>query len=223
MKFPVFCFLITLVSALSAEDNYQPRNTQKAGDEPPSPREAADAITVPEGFQVRLFAGEPDVRQPVAMALDDRRRLWVAESYSYKEWKKTGEDRIIMLEDTDNDGRHDKRIIFTSGIDHLSGMTVGWGGVWVCSAPNLLFYPDKNREDIPDGEPKIILDGWTTEAKHNFFNGLTWGPDGWLVPAFSRIFSSTSRFVLQKTIARRALSISSKWEITSILERPRTS
>ncbi len=173
-------FFLLVSTSVLAQDNYQPRNTQKPGEEPPTPQKAADAITVPDGFQVRLFAGEPEVRQPVAMALDDRGRLWVAESYSYKEWKKTGEDRIIILEDTDNDGRHDKRTIFTGGIDHLSGMTVGWGGVWVCSSPNLLFYPDKNRDDIPDGEPEIVLDGWTTNAKHNFFNGLTWGPDGWL-------------------------------------------
>ena len=175
-----FLFLSISCSALFAEDTYQPRNTQAPGEEPPTAQEAADLITVPEGFQVKLFAGDPDVRQPVAMALDDRGRLFVAESYSYHEWEKKGEDRVIILEDTDNDGIHDSRKIFTSGIDHMSGMTVGWGGVWVCSAPNLLFYPDKNRDDVPDGEPVVVLDGWTTKAKHNFFNGLTWGPDGWL-------------------------------------------
>ncbi|MEM1296800.1 MAG: PVC-type heme-binding CxxCH protein, partial [Verrucomicrobiota bacterium] len=52
--------------------------------------------------------------------------------------------------------------------------------VWVCSAPNLLFIPDRDGDDIPDGEPEVVLDGWTTQAKHNFFNGLTWGVDGWL-------------------------------------------
>ena len=163
-----------------AEDDYQPRNSQVPGEEPPTAEEARALITVPDGFQVRLFAGDPDVRQPVAMALDERARLYVAESYSYKEWEKTGEDRILIFEDHDNDGHHDTRKVFTAGIDHLSGMTVGWGGVWACSAPNLLFYPDKNRDDVPDGPPRVILDGWTTEAKHNFFNGLTWGPDGWL-------------------------------------------
>jgi putative membrane-bound dehydrogenase-like protein len=174
---------IALVPALAAaDDSYQPRNTQAPGEEPPTPAEAAAAITVPEGFQVTLFAGEPDVRQPVAMAIDDRGRLWVAESYSYKEWQKTGEDRILVFEDTDNDGVHDSRKVFASGIDHLSGMTVGWGGVWACSSPNLLFFPDKDRNDVPDGDgkPEVILDGWTTKAGHNFFNGLTWGIDGWL-------------------------------------------
>lgn len=174
----IFLFVLHFSQILA--DSYEPRNTQKAGENPPGPEDAAQMITVPEGFQVRLFAGEPAVRQPVAMALDDRGRLFVGECYSYKEWEKKGEDRIVIFEDTDNDGLHDSRKLFVSGIDHLSGMTVGWGGVWVCSAPDLLFYPDADRDDIPDSEPIVVLDGWTTEAKHNFFNGLTWGPDGWL-------------------------------------------
>ncbi|MCB1091258.1 MAG: c-type cytochrome [Verrucomicrobiae bacterium] len=163
-----------------AADDYQPHNTQKPGEEPPTPEETVAAITLPEGFQARLFAGEPDVRQPIAMAVDDRGRLWVAESYSYYEWEHKGEDRILVFEDTDNDGRHDTRKVFWTGGNHVSGMTVGWGGVWVCDSPNLLFIPDRDRDDVPDGEPEIVLDGWTTEAKHNFFNGLTWGIDGWL-------------------------------------------
>ena len=171
-----------LTSECAAADDYQPRNTQAPGEHPPTPAEAAAAITVPEGFQVTLFAGEPDVHPPVAMAIADSGRLWVAESYSYQEWQKKGEDRILIFEDTDNDGVHDSRKVFATGIDHLSGLTVGWGGVWVCSSPNLLFYPDKDRNDVPDGDgtPEVVLDGWTTKAGHNFFNGLTWGIDGWL-------------------------------------------
>lgn len=164
----------------AAADNYQPRNTQKAGEEPITPQQAASSITLPDGFSATLYAGEPDVRQPIAMALDDRGRIWVAESYSYHEWEKKGEDRIVIFEDTDNDGKHDKRTIFWTGGHHVSAMTVGWGGVWVGDAPNLLFIPDRNRDDVPDGEPEVVLDGWTTKAKHNFFSGLTWGIDGWL-------------------------------------------
>ncbi|MBL9155466.1 MAG: c-type cytochrome [Verrucomicrobiales bacterium] len=163
-----------------ADADYQPRNSQAPGEEPPTPEETVASFTVPEGFQVRLFAGEPDVRQPVAMAIDDRGRLWVAESYSYFEWQNKGEDRILVFEDTDNDGRHDSRKVFWTGGNHVSGMTVGWGGVWVCDSPNLLFIPDRDRDDVPDGKPEVVLDGWTTEGKHNFFNGLTWGIDGWL-------------------------------------------
>lgn len=169
-----------LIPCLLLADSYVPRNSQAEGDQPPSPQEALKAITVPPGFEVSLFAAEPDVHQPVAMVTDEKGRIWIAESYSYKEWEKTGEDRIVILEDTDNDGVHDKRKIFWTGGNHVSGMTVGWGGVWVCSAPELLFIPDRDGDDIPDGDPEVVLDGWTTEAKHNFFNGLTWGIDGWL-------------------------------------------
>lgn len=177
---PRLLLLLFIAPALALADEYQPRNTQKEGDEPPTPREALEQITVPEGFKVSLFAAEPDVRQPVAMVTDDRGRIWVAESYSYKEWQEKGEDRIVVLEDTDNDGQFDERKVFWSGGKHVSGMNVGWGGVWVCSAPHLLFIPDRNGDDIPDGEPEVVLDGWTTEAGHNFFNGLQWGIDGWL-------------------------------------------
>lgn len=155
-------------------------DTQDPGEMPPSPQEALKKISVPEGFHVSLFAGEPDVAQPIAINYDDRGRLWVAESFSYIEWKRSGQDRILIFEDTDQDGTFDKRTVFWDKGNHLSGFQIGHGGVWVCDAPNLLFIPDGNRDDIPDVEPEIILDGWTTEAEHNFFNGLTWGPDGWL-------------------------------------------
>ena len=156
------------------------RNTQRPGDEPPSPEEARALITVPEGFNVTLFAGEPDVAQPIAINYDDRGRLWVAESFSYIEWKRKGQDRISIFEDHDNDGRHDSKKVFWSKANHLSGFQVGHGGVWICDAPRLLFVPDKDRDDVPDGPPQVMLDGWATNAEHNFFNGLTWGLDGWL-------------------------------------------
>ncbi len=177
---PHLLALFFLVTVVAESADYLPRNTQAPGEHPPTPEEALAAITVPPGFEVTLFACEPDVHQPVAMVTDDFGRIWVAESYSYKEWEKTGEDRIIILEDTDNDGVHDKRTVFWTGGNHISGMNVGWGGVWICSAPHLLFIPDHDGDDVPDGEPEIVLDGWTTKAGHNFVNGLEWGIDGWL-------------------------------------------
>ncbi len=182
-SFPwLLIFLAVAMAAHAADpkDAYVPLDTQDPETHPPTPEEAAAAITMPEGFQARLFAGEPDVRQPIAMAFDDRGRLWVAESYSYQEWETKGEDRILIFEDTDNDGRHDSRKVFWTGGNHVSAMVPGWGGVWVGDAPNLLFIPDRDRDDVPDGEPEVVLDGWTTEAQHNFINGLTWGIDGWL-------------------------------------------
>lgn len=155
-------------------------DTQSGNEQPPTPEESLDLITVPDGFRVSLFAGEPDVAQPIAIEYDDRGRLWVLESFSYIEWKRTGKDRLLIFEDTNNDGRFDTRKVFWDKGNHTSGFQIGFGGVWLCDAPELLFIPDADRDDVPDGEPIVELDGWTTEAEHNFFNGLTWGPDGWL-------------------------------------------
>ena len=185
MHFPMksiisFVASFLFFSSFAVADNYVPTNTQAPGEEPVSPEEAAKLMSVPDGFSVTLFAGEPEVRQPIAMQVDDRGRIWVAESYSYKEWEMKGEDRILIFEDSDNDGRFDDRKIFYSGATHLSGFVEGFGGTWICNSPNLEFIPDRNGDDIPDGPPEIILDGFTTDGKHNFFSGLTWGPDGWL-------------------------------------------
>lgn len=179
-RFACFLLLVWLVVPVYSQLPDGLINTQPPGDEPPSPAESLKLISVPDRFQVSLFAGEPDVAQPIAINYDDRGRLWVLESFSYIEWKRNGRDRILIFEDTDNDGKFDKRKIFWDKGNHTSGFQIGYGGVWVCDAPNLLFIPDADRDDVPDAEPKVILDGWTEKAEHNFFNGLTWGPDGWL-------------------------------------------
>ena len=161
-------------------DDYEPRNSQRPGEEPPSPIEALHQLSLPEGFEATLFAHEPALRQPIDITLDDRGRLWVIESYAYEEWEDRGEDRILILEDTDHDGRHDKRTLFYDQGKHFAGLALGFGGVWVADAPNILFIPDHNNDDIPDGPPEIVLTGFTKDAKHNMVNGLQWGPDGWL-------------------------------------------
>jgi putative membrane-bound dehydrogenase-like protein len=157
--------------------------------EPPSTQatpldRAVAGITVPEGFRVSLFAGEPDIRQPIGMAFDTKGRLWVVECYAYPQWEmngKPGRDRVLIFEDTDGDGKFDTRTVFLETGTNLSGIELGFGGVWLCSTPNLLFIPDRNRDDKPDGPAEVVLDGWNLrQAGHNVFNGLVWGPDGWL-------------------------------------------
>jgi len=145
-----------------------------------SPQQSLAKITVPDGFKVALFAGEPDVVQPIAMTLDDRGRLWVVENLSYPTWKETGRDRIVIFEDKDNDGQFDTKKIFWDKGRFLTGITLGFGGVYICNAPDLAFIPDKNGDDIPDAEPTVLVDGWSTKGKHNVLNALKWGPDGWL-------------------------------------------
>lgn len=172
LRTPTLCGLLWLIVSATSADDYVPTNTQKAGIEPPSPEEAAKLISVPEGFNVTLFAGDPDVRQPISMTLDDRGRLWVAESYSYKEWEKKPKDRILIFEDTDNDGRFDTRKVFWDKGKHVSSVEVGFGGVWVIDVPDLLFFPDKDGDDVPDGDPEVKLTGFNLKASHNMANGL---------------------------------------------------
>ncbi len=139
----------------------------------------------PKGFEVQLFAGEPHVHQPISMTWDARGRLWVAECYTYAEGKigfqRELRDRILILEDRDGDGRFDKRTVFWDQGQCLTSIALGFGGVWATCAPNLIFIPDANGDDKPDGDPVILLDGWNDKkVHHNLVNGLKWGPDGWL-------------------------------------------
>ena len=144
--------------------------------------EAAAAMRLPDGFRAIPFAAEPDVTQPIAMAIDHRGRLWVAEGHSYPIKRPDGEgkDRILIFEDADGDGRHDRRTVFAEGLNLVSGLEVGFGGVFVGQAPELLFIPDADGDDVPDGDPEVLLDGWGMQDTHETLNSFVWGPDGWL-------------------------------------------
>lgn len=164
-----------------------------------SPEDAAAAMTVPPGFQVRLAAGEPLVHQPIAFTMDARGRLWVAEAYTYPNRAKEGEgrDKIIILEDIDGDGTFESRKVFQENLNLVSGLEVGFGGVWVGAAPYLMFIPDANGDDIPDdvaspNQPGlqfprdvprgavVLCDGFGWQDTHETLNAFLWGPDGWL-------------------------------------------
>ncbi len=154
----------------------------------PFPAEkAAKALVLPEGFTATVFAAEPDVVQPISFCTDSRGRLWVAEALNYGEWQPKGKDRIVILEDRDGDGRADSRTLFHEGFNYITGIEVGFGGVWVMSPPNLYFIPDRDRDDKPDADPTVLLDGFGyKESRHNLVNGFTWGPDGWLYGGHGR-------------------------------------
>ncbi len=147
-----------------------------------SPQEAIKQMSLPEGFRVDLIAAEPDVRQPIAMAIDERGRLWIVEAHSYplRKPEGKGKDRILIFADEDGDGKFETRKVFIEGLNLVSGIEIGFGGVWVGAAPNLLFIPDKDRDDVPDGKPQILLDGWGYQDTHETLNSFVWGPDGWL-------------------------------------------
>jgi putative membrane-bound dehydrogenase-like protein len=169
------------------------------------PEEAAKHMTVPPGFAVSVVAAEPMVRQPVAIEFDDRGRLWVVQYLQYPNpaglkrvkvdrYSRTvydhvpdppprgprGADRITILEDADGDGRADHAKDFIDGLNLASGIAFGHGGVFMLQVPYLLFYPDRNGDDVPDSDPQVLLSGFGMEDAHSVANSLTWGPDGWL-------------------------------------------
>lgn len=171
----VLCGVIAAISAHGAKDTPAPVPVG----------ESASKVTVPEGFNVNLFAGEPDVVQPIAFTWDHRGRMWVAECRTYPHWvqddKKPGTDSIIILEDTNQDGKFDKKTVFADKLRNVSAIEVGFGGVWIGAVPYVQFIPDRNGDDVPDGPAETLLDGWNIkEVKHNIFSSFTWGPDGWL-------------------------------------------
>lgn len=169
---------------------------------------ALDQFRVPAGFRVQLFAGEPVVRQPLSMSFDDRGRMWVIQYLQYPnpagltvvavdrylrtKYDRTpeppprgprGADRITILEDVDGDGRADSAKDFIDGLNLATGLAIGHGGVFVLQAPYLLFYADRDRNDVPDGDPEVLLTGFGLEDAHALANSLQWGPDGWLYGA----------------------------------------
>jgi len=193
-------FLAVLFSGgLKAADEFPAlKNTEKAKTSPMAPDEVVKTAKLPPGFELTVFAAEPDVQNPIAITTDERGRLWVAENYSWAGGGAGGfdgkqRDRIVVLEDTDSDGKSDKRTVFWDSARKLTSIEVGFGGVWAICLPNLLFIPDANRDDVPDGPPVVMLDGFDEGVVgHTPANGLKWGADGWLyarhgIQATSRI------------------------------------
>ena len=170
-----------------AEGFPEPFNSEKDAAARPLPAaEAAATMDVPAGLHVGVFAAEPDVQNPIAMAWDSRGRVWVAENHTYAESSIKLDtrlrDRVLIFADRDGDGTADERKVFLDDLQQLTSVEVGLGGVWLLCPPRLLFVPDRNGDDVPDGPAKVVLDGFevATESYHNFANGLRFGPDGWL-------------------------------------------
>ncbi len=175
---------------------------------PLPPAEAAKTFTVPDDLEIEQVLAEPLVAQPVFLTFDERGRMWVVEYRQYpapaglnvvsrdKFWRAVydkvpeppprgvkGLDRISIHEDTDGDGVYDKHKVFVDGLNIATSCAKGRGGLWVLNPPYLLFYPDKNDDDIPDGDPEVHLEGFGLEDTHSVVNSLRWGPDGWLYAA----------------------------------------
>jgi len=151
-----------------------------------TPEETVKRMTVAPEFEVKLFAGEPQVANPIAFTIDEKGRVWVVECFEYPSRTPKGKmprDRIVILEDTDGDGVCDKRTIFAEGkdfpvpFDMASAIEVGNGGVYL-GAPPYLFHIE-NINDKP-GKYEILLSGFGSQDTHEILNTFQWGPDGWL-------------------------------------------
>ena len=147
-----------------------------------TPEESLARMELPEGFRANLFAHEPDIVKVIAMAWDERGRLYVLECLEYPNGAPPGtkpRDRIKILEDTDGDGKVDKVTIFADGLDLATGMQVGYGGVFVGAAPYLYFLKDSDGDDVADTR-EVLLEGFGRQDTHEMLNSFIWGPDGWL-------------------------------------------
>src|SRR5436190_17718613 len=134
LKIPLLLLLFSSVAALRASEFPAPYNSEPDKSKPMPAAEAAVKMRLPPGFKAGVFAAEPDVQQPIAMAWDARGRLWVAENYTTAEnparWNMSLRDRIVIFEDTDNDGRFDKRTVFQDSLQRLTSIEIGYGGVY---------------------------------------------------------------------------------------------
>ncbi|MCB1122305.1 MAG: PmoA family protein, partial [Verrucomicrobiae bacterium] len=147
--------------------------------------QAIEKMTVPEGLEVTLVTSEPQITQPLAFCFDDRGRLWIAENRDYETRKSGfsnfGDSRILILEDTNGDGKMDTKKVFLEGIPFPSAIAVGFDGLWLGAPPNLLFLPDRDHDDRADANDiEIRLSGFEIHDRHEVVNSFIWGPDGWL-------------------------------------------
>ena len=184
LQMTCFTLLAIFSQTTASAQNEFPKvfNTEAEGQHPPTAAEMVKLIELPKGFNATLFAGDPDVQQPICMDFDDRGRLWVVENYTYSggPYETKLRDRVVVLEDTNNDGQHDVRKVFWDKGFMTTSLAWGFGGLWILHDGTLSFIPDKNGDDVPDSEATVVLDGWSKDCGHNFVSGLIWGPDGWL-------------------------------------------
>jgi putative heme-binding domain-containing protein len=182
-----------------------PRKAAAKDAGPLSPAAAFKHMKAAGDLRLDQVLAEPAVTQPVFMDFDERGRLWVVQYRQYpfpaglkilsedKFLRATydkvppppprhfkGRDKITIHEDTKGTGVFDRHKTFVEGLNIATSLARGRGGVWVLNPPYLLFYPDRNNDDVPDGDPVVHLEGFGLEDTHSCANSLQWGPDGWL-------------------------------------------
>ncbi len=181
------------------------RGVMSDGSDPTPAAVAVKQFKMRDGLQIQLVASEPIVSQPLFLSWDSRGRMWVVQyrQYQFPAGLKIvrydqhlravfdkvpdppphgtpGADKITVHEDTDGDGLYDQHKDVLTGLNIVSSVAIGRGGIWVLNPPYLLFYPDADRDDVPDGDPEVQLTGFGLQDTHSVANSLMFGPDGWL-------------------------------------------
>jgi putative membrane-bound dehydrogenase-like protein len=149
---------------------------------PLEPAESMKHMHLPEGFEIKLYAAEPDIARPIAMTWDERGRLWIAETVDYPNNLQPpgkGHDRITICEDTDGDGRADKFTVFADKLSIPTSLAFANGGVVVTQAPDTLFLKSSKGDDKADVR-RVLFSGWGTQDTHAGPSNLRRGPDNWL-------------------------------------------
>ncbi len=204
---------------IDSVDDIERYAARREGDtDPLAPKVAESRFKTPEDLRAQLVLAEPDVAQPLFMTWDERGRMWVVEYRQYPDpagltmvsrdvflrsvYDKVppppphhfkGRDRITIHEDTDGDGIYDQHKTFVDELNLATSVAIGRGGVFITNPPYLLYYPDRDGDDRPDGDPEVLLEGFGLEDSHSLINSLRFGPDGWLYGAQGSTVSAVVR------------------------------
>ena len=150
---------------------------------PISPQNTVDRLTVPEGFEVSVFASEPDIRNPIALSWDEKGRLWVLESTNYPHENigtERGTDRITICEDTNGDGKADTFTRFAENQPLSTAIMVVKGGALVGQAPHIVYMQDTDGDDRFDEKTKVLTNAFGTFDTHAVMNNLKYGIDNYM-------------------------------------------
>jgi putative heme-binding domain-containing protein len=160
-------------------------NETRGANEWLSAAEERKAFQVDPRFEVELFASEeefPEIANPIQCRWDSRGRLWVSTSQAYPHVYPGAEpgDRLVILEDTDGDGKADTSKVFADDLHLPLSFEFGSGGVWVSEQPHLTFLADTDGDDRADVH-EVVLSGFGTEDSHHSLHDFIWSPDGALM------------------------------------------
>lgn len=213
MKLP-WLVIVGLILVFVGETTAQPGKDPKAAPRL-TPAEAAKTFKVADDLRFDQVLAEPIVKQPLSMSFDERGRLWLVQYIQYPHpeglkilsrdvfWRVVydkvpvappnhvrGKDVISIHESTKGDGVYDKHTVFLDGLNIVTSVARGRGGLWVLNPPYLLFYPMREGVDAPAGDPVVHLQGFGLEDSHSCASSLRWGPDGWLYGAHGSTVSA---------------------------------